>query len=119
MSDDGARKPDRSIAGTGELPGGLYGKMAIAGSSSVDSDLEADDIKVAGSGELKGSVKAMKLSSAGSCRIKGYVWAGHINSSGSFDADGDVGAHSVEAAGACIDGDTLRASNNLDFPTLK
>ena len=71
MSDDRARKPDRSIAGTGELPGGLYGNVAIAGSGSVDGDLEADEIKVAGSGDLKGSVKAVKLSSAGSCRIPG------------------------------------------------
>ena len=41
------REPDRSIAGTGELPGGLcglYGNVAIAGSSSVEGDLEADDI---------------------------------------------------------------------------
>lgn len=47
MSDDRARKPDRNIAGTGELPGGLcglYGNVAIAGSSSVEGDLEADDI---------------------------------------------------------------------------
>ena len=49
MSDNGARKPDRSIAGTGELPGGLYGKMAIAGYGSVEGDLEAEDIKVSGS----------------------------------------------------------------------
>jgi len=52
MSDDGAGKPDRSIAGAGELPGGLcglYGNVAIAGYGSVEGDLEAEDIKVSGS----------------------------------------------------------------------
>jgi hypothetical protein len=69
--------------------------------------------------DLKGSRKAVKLSYAGSCRIKGNVWAGHIKSSGSFGAGGDVVSHSVEAAGVCIVGGRPRASNNLDFPTLK
>ena len=109
MSDDGVRKPDRSIAGSGELPGGQYGRVAIAGSGSVDGDLEADEIEVAGSGNLNGSVKAEKLNSAGSCFITGDVEVGLIKSSGSFEAGGDVISHSVEAAGAHTVGGSLKA----------
>ncbi len=84
MSEDRDRKPDGNIAGSGKLPGGLYGKVKIAGSASVDGDLEADEIEIAGSGNLKGNVKAEKLSAAGSCRIRGDIEAGLIKSSGSF-----------------------------------
>ena len=81
MSDDKDRKLDGNIAGSGKLPGGVYGNVKIAGSGSVDGDLEADEIEVAGSGNLKGRVKAEKLSTAGSCRIRGDVEVGLIESS--------------------------------------
>ena len=109
MSEDRERKPDGNIAGSGKLPGGVYGNIKIAGAGSVDGDLEADEIEIAGSGSLKGSVKAEKLSSAGSCRIRGDVEVGLIKSSGAFKADGDVVAHSVEAAGAYAVGGSLRS----------
>ena len=109
MSDSKERKPDGEIAGSGKLPGGVYGKVTIAGSGSVDGDLEADEIEVAGSGNLKGSVKAEKLSAAGSCRIRGDVRVGIFESSGSFNAGGEVIAHSVEAAGSFRVGGRLRA----------
>ena len=109
MSEDRDRKPDGNIAGSGKLPGGVYGRVKIAGSGSVDGDLEADEIEIAGSGNLNGNVKAEKLSAAGSCRIRGDVEVGLVKSSGAFKADGDVVAHSVEAAGAHAVGGSLRA----------
>ena len=109
MSEDRDRKPDGNIAGSGNLPGGVYGKVKIAGSGSVDGDLEADEIEIAGSGNLKGNVKAEKLSAAGSCRIRGDVEVGLFESSGAFKANGDVVAHSVKAAGAHAVGGSLRA----------
>ena len=109
MSEDRERNPDVNIGGSGKLPGGVYGNVKIAGSVSVDGDIEADEIEIAGSANLKGSVKAQKLSVAGSCRIKGDVEVGVIKSAGSFNAGGDVVADSVEVAGSHRVGGSLRA----------
>ncbi len=109
MSDGREQKQDGNIAGRGNLPGGVYGNVKIAGSGSVDGNLEADEIEIAGSGKLMGSVKAEKLSSAGSCMIIGDVEVGLIKSAGSFNAGGDVVAQSIEAAGAYGVGRSLRA----------
>ena len=103
------QKQEGNIAGSGNLPGGVYGNVKIAGSGSVNGDLEADEIEIAGSGNLMGSVKAKKLSTAGSCKIIGDVEVGLIESAGSFNVEGDVVAHSIEAAGSYEAGRSLKA----------
>ena len=109
MRDTSKQRPDASIAGSGKLAGGVYGKVRIAGSGSVDGDLEAGEVSISGSGNLGGSVKAEKLSTAGSCSIRGDVEVRVIKSSGSIKVEGGIVARSIKVFGSHRVGGSVRA----------
>ena len=100
MTETGAKKPDASIAGSGTLAGGVYGKVEVAGAASVQGDLEANTVSIAGSAKVNGSLKAETIGLAGSCSVKGDVEAGVFGSAGSITVEGNLKARSFEAAGS-------------------
>ena len=100
MTEASTKKPDGSIAGSGTLAGGVYGKVEVAGAASVDGDLEANTVSIAGSVKVNGSVKAETVGIAGSCSVKGDVEAAVFGSAGSITIEGHLKAGSFEAAGS-------------------
>ena len=109
MVTESGRKPDVSIAGSGKVAGGAYGRVRIAGAGSVDGDLEADEVRVMGSGSLKGSVKAEEFSTSGACSVEADVEAGVFKTSGAFKVEGGVTARSVTSSGAHKVGGRVKA----------
>ena len=48
MTDKRDTKRNASIAGSGRFTGGVYGHVEIAGSGTVEGDLEAEEIELFG-----------------------------------------------------------------------
>lgn len=99
MSDTTSR-PNGRIAGAGDLAGGVYGDITIAGAGNVRGDIDAITLRVAGAGDLAGNVTATTLSVSGTATITGDVKAGTMSVSGTGDVRGNVQAEIFKVAGS-------------------
>lgn len=99
MSDTTSR-PNGRIAGAGDLTGGVYGDITIAGAGNVRGDIDAITLRVAGAGDIAGNVAATSLSVSGTATISGNVKAGTMSVSGTSDVRGNVQADIFKVAGS-------------------
>lgn len=98
--DDFTETDDIKIAGSGSVSGGKYGTVRVAGSGTIEGDLQARIIKTAGSAKCKGDVKAKEIKTAGSCRIQGKVRAGEINTTGTCKIINGLRADLLKVSGS-------------------
>jgi cytoskeletal protein CcmA (bactofilin family) len=99
MSDTNNR-PNSRIAGAGDMSGGVYGDVTIAGAGNVRGDVDAITFKVAGSGDVQGKVSASTISVSGTATFNGDVHAGTMTVSGHADVRGGVAADVFKVAGS-------------------
>lgn len=98
-------RPDTKIAGAGDVSGGMYGVVTIAGAGTVQGDLDVTSLKVAGTAEMRGKVIASTVNVSGAATFGGDVQASEFTVSGTSDVHGGVGAGLLKISGACtIDG---------------
>lgn len=97
---DTNNRPNSRIAGAGDMTGGVYGDVTIAGAGNVRGDLDAITFKVAGAGDVTGNVTASNLSISGTGTINGNVRAGQMSVSGSGDVRGNVQADILKVTGS-------------------
>jgi cytoskeletal protein CcmA (bactofilin family) len=98
---DDPKKPNAKIAGAGDIAGGTYGSVSIAGAGTVRGDLDAEVLKVAGTGDLQGKVVATSVVVSGNATFGGDVQASELIVSGVSDVRGGVGAGVLKVAGSC------------------
>jgi len=99
MSDTNNR-PSGRIAGAGDLAGGVYGDVTIAGAGNVRGDIDAITFKVAGTGDVAGKLSATTVSVSGTATFNGDVHAGTMTVSGTADVRGAVTADVLKIAGS-------------------
>lgn len=75
--------PSAKISGSGTIAGGVYEKVSISGSGSLEGDVTAGRIGISGSGKMRGNVTTDYLSISGSGNALGAVRAGELKVSGS------------------------------------
>lgn len=97
------------IMGAGNLPGGCYDSLTIAGAGKVDGNVEAGTIRCSGSATIDGNVKATDFQANGSSTVSGNIVAETIAVSGAMHAGGYVHAQSFSARGAFNIGDDVEA----------
>ncbi|MBS3812523.1 polymer-forming cytoskeletal protein [Candidatus Bipolaricaulota bacterium] len=124
-----------NVSGTGQLAGGEYESVTIAGSGVVDGDLQAKNIVVTGSGRFMGSVSAEEIRTTGSCRVAGsldvnqlVIWgsmeaggelrADLLKTYGSLTAEQDVHSDKAFLAGSCSVGGDLQAEEFISRGTF-
>lgn len=99
MTDTNSR-PNGRIAGAGDLTGGVYGDVTIAGAGNVRGDIDAISLRIAGAGDITGNVTAGTLNISGTATVSGNVKAGTMSVSGTGDVRGDVTADIFKVAGS-------------------
>ncbi len=104
MSDTKAR-PNSKVAGTGDVIGGVYGDVTIAGAGRVGGDIDAITFKVAGTADVQGKLTASTASVSGNATFDSDVNAGNMAVSGTAEVHGALKAHLLKVAGSAkIDG---------------
>ena len=104
MNDTDGR-PNTKIAGAGDVSGGVYGDVTIAGAGNVRGDIDAITFKVAGTGDVQGKLTATTVSVSGTATFSGDVTAGNMTVSGTADVHGALKADLLKVAGsATVDG---------------
>jgi cytoskeletal protein CcmA (bactofilin family) len=99
MSDTNSR-PNSKIAGAGDMSGGVYGDVTIAGAGNVRGDVDAITFKVAGTGDIQGKLSAGTVSVSGNATFNGDVHAGTMTVSGTADVRGALTADVFKVAGS-------------------
>jgi cytoskeletal protein CcmA (bactofilin family) len=103
MSD--TNRPDTRIAGAGTVTGGTYGEVMIAGSGTVQGDVDCTTFKVGGVADVQGTMTAQTISVGGSASFTGDVRGGEVVFSGNADVHGALHADALRISGvARIDG---------------
>ncbi|MCW8132729.1 MAG: hypothetical protein KIS92_20450 [Planctomycetota bacterium] len=119
-----------SITGAGDIEGGKFKSLTIAGSGTVNGDVEAKTVEVSGAGEIdgnlnggsvsasgsfsvSGSLEADAFDSAGSSSVGGSVKAGKVFNGGAFEVGRDIEAKSFESHGAFGVGGSIEADDIL------
>jgi len=93
-------RPNSKVAGTGDVIGGTYGDVTIAGAGRVGGDIDAITFKVAGTAEVQGKLTASTVSVSGNATLNGDVAAGNMVVSGTADVRGSVKADVLKVAGS-------------------
>jgi cytoskeletal protein CcmA (bactofilin family) len=98
---EATNRPNTKIAGAGDVAGGMYGDISIAGAGTVRGDLDASTLKIAGTADVQGKVVATTVTVSGNGNFYGDVQASTFLVSGNADVKGGVGAGFLKIAGAC------------------
>lgn len=98
---EATNRPNTKIAGAGNVAGGMYGDISIAGAGTVRGDLDATTLKIAGTADVQGKVVATTVTVSGNGNFYGDVQASTFLVSGNADVKGGVGAGFLKIAGAC------------------
>lgn len=96
-----AARPDTKVAGAGDISGGTYGDVAIAGAGTVRGDIDANALKVAGTAEMQGKVVAKTIKVSGNATFADDVQASEFVVSGTSEMRAGVGVGLLKIAGAC------------------
>jgi cytoskeletal protein CcmA (bactofilin family) len=99
MSD--TTRADSKIVGVGDLPGGMYGDVMIAGAGAVRGDMDVTSLMVAGNGDLQGKVVATTVTVNGAATFTGDVQANEFTVNGTADLRAGLGAGSLKVSGSC------------------
>lgn len=98
---DDTTRPNTKIAGVGDVTGGVYGEVTIAGAGTVRGDLDANALKVAGTADMQGTVTAKRVVVNGTATFNGDVQANEFTVSGTADVRGGLGVGVLKVAGSC------------------
>jgi cytoskeletal protein CcmA (bactofilin family) len=99
MSDTNTR-PNTKIAGAGDVNGGVYGDVTIAGAGNVRGDIDAITFRVAGTADMQGRLTATTVSVSGTATFNGDIAAGNMTVSGTADVRGSLKADLLKVAGS-------------------
>jgi len=99
MSD--TTRPDTKIAGAGDVSGGIYGDVTIAGAGTVRGDIDVTALKIAGSGDMQGKVTAKSVTVNGTATFNGDVQANDMSVNGTTEVRGGLGVQSLKVNGSC------------------
>ncbi len=102
-----------NISGTGQLAGGEYESVTVAGSGTVTGDLIADEVIVTGSGRFSGSVTVEEMRSSGSCKIEGELHATNLVVWGSLEVREDVVAELIKIYGSLSAREDVRSDKTF------
>jgi cytoskeletal protein CcmA (bactofilin family) len=94
-------RPNTRVAGAGDVSGGTYGEVTIAGAGAVHGDLDATSLKIAGTADVQGKVVATSVKVSGSATFNADVQASEFSVNGTTEVRGGVGAGVLKVAGAC------------------
>ena len=94
-------RPNTKIAGAGDVTGGVYGDVTIAGAGTVRGDLDANALKVAGTADMQGTVVAKRVVVNGTATFNGDVQTSEFTISGTSDVRGGLGVGVLKVSGAC------------------
>jgi cytoskeletal protein CcmA (bactofilin family) len=100
MSDTNQVRSNSKIAGAGDLPGGVYGDITVAGAGNIRGDVDAITFKVAGTADTQGKLSATTVSVSGTATFNGDIHAGTMTVSGSADVRASVTAELFKVAGS-------------------
>jgi cytoskeletal protein CcmA (bactofilin family) len=92
---------DTKIAGAGDVAGGMYGDVTIAGAGTVLGDIDVTALKVAGTANVQGKVVATTLNVSGNADFAADVQANEFIVSGTSEVRGGIGAGVLRVNGAC------------------
>ena len=87
------------VAGAGEVSGGTYGEVSIAGAGTVNGDLDVTSFRIAGTADTKGNVVATLVKVNGMATFNGDVQASELTVNGTAEVRGGVGAGLLKVAG--------------------
>ena len=96
-----ATRPNAKIAGVGDVSGGSYAEVSIAGAGTVLADIDVTVLKIAGTGNIMGKVTAKAVTVSGNASFASDVQANEFTVSGSSEILGGVGAENFKIAGVC------------------
>jgi len=89
------------IAGAGDIGGGMYGDVSIAGAGTVLGDIDVQALMIAGTADVQGKVVATKVTVNGNANFGGDVQASDLTVNGTADIRGGVGAGVLKVTGSC------------------
>jgi cytoskeletal protein CcmA (bactofilin family) len=98
---EATNRPNTKIAGAGDVAGGMYGEVVVAGAGTVRGDLDATTLRIAGTADVQGKVVATTVKVSGNGTFYGDVQANEFIVSGTAEVRGGVGAGLLKIAGAC------------------
>jgi cytoskeletal protein CcmA (bactofilin family) len=96
-----ATRPNAKIAGVGDVSGGSYSEVSIAGAGTVLGDIDVTTLKVAGTGNIQGKVVAKAVMVNGNANFAEDVQANELSVNGTAEMLGGVGAVNFKVAGVC------------------
>lgn len=91
---------DMKITGVGNVPGGEYNAVAVAGVGKCTGDLWAQTISISGSFKGDGAVECQTLKISGSFKCTGHLAAEKVSCSGAAGIQGDMMANVLTVSGA-------------------
>lgn len=97
---DTTSRPNTRIAGAGDISGGVYGDVTIAGSGNVRGDVEALCFKVAGTADVQGTLAAETVTVSGTATFHSNVRASTVTVSGTAELRGDLSTDLLKVAGS-------------------
>jgi cytoskeletal protein CcmA (bactofilin family) len=98
-------RPDTKILGVGDVAGGTYGDVMVAGVGAVRGDIDATSLLVAGTADVQGKVVATSVTVNGVATFNQDVQANEFTVNGTADLHAGLGVGALKISGACtIDG---------------
>ena len=93
------RRGDLVINGLGSSNGGLFSKVTLNGSATVNSDLECVELECNGSGAMKGNVTATNLKVSGNARFHRNLDAEKLKVDGTAKIGGNLSVKTMKVSG--------------------
>ena len=94
-------RPNAKIAGVGDVSGGSYAEVSIAGAGTVLGDIDVTALKIAGTGNIQGRVTANAVTVSGNANFASDIQAGELTVNGTAEVLGGIGAGNFKVAGVC------------------
>lgn len=113
------RQGNAVISGSGQFAGGLYENITISGSSKINGDIDAFDVKISGSAHFYGNVASESVTVSGSAKFDGNIDTGRYVSSGSTSIEGHLHCRVVTSNGSMICGRDIRAEEIKNNGSLR
>lgn len=91
---------DARIAGAGQLSGGTYRNVKIAGSGKINGPIIAEEIIVMGASKFMGNVEAKTFKGNGGTAIHGNIKCQELSMNGAINCEGEISAELIKVNGA-------------------
>lgn len=101
---------DIKISGLGDLPGGTFGTVSVAGVGKTTGPISAEKMTVSGAFKGADDISAQKVSVSGTFHCAGSLTIGELSCSGMLDTSKNVAADAVKVSGMLhVHGNQLEA----------